>query len=58
VSEYSLSHVFQEQEKNQAVIELDMDVWREAIRIFRIESSAIPHRTYREDQLAGNRWYS
>ncbi|KAK1923847.1 Nse4 C-terminal-domain-containing protein [Papiliotrema laurentii] len=44
--------------RNQAVIELTMDTWNEAKRLFNITKSLIPHRVYAETgPLAGNTWY-
>ncbi|WVW86606.1 hypothetical protein I302_108659 [Kwoniella bestiolae CBS 10118] len=46
--------------KNQAVVELDIQSWEEAKRIFKITKPAIPHRDYTaiRTQMAGNAWYA
>ncbi|WVR08324.1 hypothetical protein IAU60_005377 [Kwoniella sp. DSM 27419] len=46
--------------KNQAVVELDMDTWKNAIKTFNITKPQIPNRDYAaiRKQMAGNAWYS
>nr|XP_018260543.1 uncharacterized protein I303_07468 [Kwoniella dejecticola CBS 10117]OBR82701.1 hypothetical protein I303_07468 [Kwoniella dejecticola CBS 10117] len=46
--------------KNQAVVELDIQTWKDAKRIFNITKPSIPHRDYTavRKQMAGNAWYS
>ncbi|WWC73428.1 uncharacterized protein I206_107395 [Kwoniella pini CBS 10737] len=46
--------------KHQAVVELDIQTWKDAKRIFNITKPSIPHRDYTaiRAQMAGNAWYS
>jgi hypothetical protein len=44
--------------KNQAVIELDMQAWKDAIELFDITESAIPNRAPQATQVGANGWYS
>ena len=45
--------------KHQAIMELTMDAWKEAIRLFDIREPTIPHRNYTNSQpLSRTGWYS
>lgn len=44
--------------RNQTVMELDMETWKEAIEVFDIRRSMIPHRSYGQTQAPGSgSWY-
>ncbi|GFZ50233.1 hypothetical protein JCM24511_07989 [Saitozyma sp. JCM 24511] len=44
--------------KNQAVVELDVETWEDAKRVFDITESAIPHRVYEQLAIGANTWYA
>lgn len=43
--------------KNQTIIELDMEAWDEAIKLFGITESAIPNRAPAQTQVGSSGWY-
>ncbi|RXK38008.1 hypothetical protein M231_04677 [Tremella mesenterica] len=47
-----------EKVRNQAVVELDMDTWEEAKRLFNIKECVIPHRRHTTQVMTANGWYT
>jgi hypothetical protein len=44
--------------RHQAIMSIDMDIWRDIIDAFAIRKSMIPHREEAETGIGAAGWYS